>query len=291
MPSSTAMKSWCARRTAASNACCTFGRPRAVSVSADQGRLERRRDRRGERLRRRRQPLLERLADVDVLVELVDEVDGDRAPDVGVLDELRARVREVVRVSAWRFTQTLSAAASASTHARTTSAHGTQRRQPVAAVVASRGGACARVGRACHVRHWLKLNLLGLTFDFLSGASRASSGQGDLVRHSPEADDAPRAGARNASVGGKSNAAGEETPTMMMRRRRPLMRAAMVGGVAYHAGKKVQQGREEDAVPKPADRRPPAAAAAATAAARTAPPRRRRRPRRTRASPRTRWSS
>ena len=65
---------------------------------ANQGRLESRRDRRGEGLRYGRQPLLERLADVDVLVELVDEVDGDRAPDGGVLDELRARVREVVRV-------------------------------------------------------------------------------------------------------------------------------------------------------------------------------------------------
>ena len=52
--------------------------------------------------------------------------------------------------SACRFTQTLSAATSASTHARTTSTHGTQRRQPVAAVVASRGGAFAAAsgGRA-----------------------------------------------------------------------------------------------------------------------------------------------
>jgi hypothetical protein len=40
--------------------------------------------------------------------------------------------------SACRFTQTLSAARSAITHARTTSTQGTQRRQPVAAVVFGR---------------------------------------------------------------------------------------------------------------------------------------------------------
>ena len=65
---------------------------------ADGGLSERARERPGEALEVRREVLGERLLRIEVRIELIDEIDGERLADVVVLEELRARVDPRVRV-------------------------------------------------------------------------------------------------------------------------------------------------------------------------------------------------
>src|SRR3954453_6868376 len=107
-PSTTAIRSSCARRFAFSHSAWTFGRARSWSVvrtragsSASAGGGPTGVAARGGRPEpppRGGPPLFERLPHVDVRVQLVDQVHGDRASDLGILEELRAGARPVVRV-------------------------------------------------------------------------------------------------------------------------------------------------------------------------------------------------
>ena len=69
----------------------------------DECRLERGGERRPELLRLRRESLGQRAADVDVVVQLVDEIHGQRASDLVVLEQVRTRGRPVVRAQRLSF--------------------------------------------------------------------------------------------------------------------------------------------------------------------------------------------